>query len=198
MKNPNHPKKGDSIRVEPIREPKDIKSIKRLLDDKPRDYCLFVMGINTNLRASDLLKIKVGQVRYLSPGEHFTIKEKKTSKPRNITLNKTVFDAIRRLLEEMGNDFDDTALLFQSRKGNGQLSTSSLNALVKSWCKAINLRGNFGSHTLRKTWGYQQRVQFNTSVPILMECFNHSSQRMTLQYLGIQPTELRDTFMQEI
>lgn len=198
MNNPNHPTKGTSIRVEPIRQPKDIKSIKRLLANNPRDYCLFVMGINTNLRASDLLKTTVGQVQYLQPGEHFTIKEQKTGKPRSITLNKTVYEAIRRLLDGTEGDMDDTALLFPSRKGRGQLSTPSLNALVKSWCNAINLRGNYGSHTLRKTWGYQQRVQFNTSVPILMECFNHSSQKMTLQYLGIQATELKDTFMQEI
>lgn len=49
----NHPKKGSSIRVEPIKKAKDIKSIKRLLKDRPRDLCLFVTGINTNLRASD-------------------------------------------------------------------------------------------------------------------------------------------------
>ena len=42
-KNPNHPKKGATIKVEPITELKDIKLIKKLLKDKPRDYCLFAM-----------------------------------------------------------------------------------------------------------------------------------------------------------
>jgi hypothetical protein len=36
VKNPNHPKKGESIRVEPIREPKDIWAIKKILADSPR------------------------------------------------------------------------------------------------------------------------------------------------------------------
>ena len=49
-KNPNYPKKGATIKVEPITELKDVKLIKRPLKDKPRDSCLFIMGINTNLR----------------------------------------------------------------------------------------------------------------------------------------------------
>lgn len=198
MKNSNHPKKGDIIKVEPIRELKDIKNIKRHLIDKPRDLALFTVGVNTNLRASDLLKIKVGEVKYLAIGEHFTIREKKTSKERSITLNKCVYESIQGLLKSMGDDVSDNEYLFQSRKGKGQLTTPTLNSMVKSWCKDINLRGNYGSHTLRKTWGYQQRVQFNTSVPILMELFNHSTQKMTLQYLGIQPSELKDAYMREI
>ena len=53
--NYNHPKKGALINVEPIRDIDSINRIKKLLSDKPRDLCLFTIGINTNLRASDLL-----------------------------------------------------------------------------------------------------------------------------------------------
>lgn len=55
--NPNHPKKGSTIKVDPIRKLKDIKAIKKLLANKPRDLALFTIGINTNLRASDLLRL---------------------------------------------------------------------------------------------------------------------------------------------
>jgi hypothetical protein len=50
----NHPRKGARIKVEPFRDIQDIQNIKRLLRDRPRDLCLFIVGINTNLRASDL------------------------------------------------------------------------------------------------------------------------------------------------
>jgi hypothetical protein len=59
----NHPKKGSVIKVDPIKSKKHILTIKKLLADKPLDYALFTIGINTNLRASDLLRIKVGQVK---------------------------------------------------------------------------------------------------------------------------------------
>ena len=66
--NKNRPKKGSQIKVEPIRKIKHIQTIKKLLADNPRDLCLFTLGINTNLRASDLLQITTGDVRYLKPG----------------------------------------------------------------------------------------------------------------------------------
>ena len=56
--NLNHPKKGVKIKVRPIKQMKDIKAIKKLLTDNPRDLCLFTLGINTNLRASDLLNLR--------------------------------------------------------------------------------------------------------------------------------------------
>jgi len=197
----NHPVKGSSIRVDPIRDLKDIKLIKKILIERPRDFALFVLGINTNLRASDLLRIRVGDVRYLKPGEYFTLREKKTLKLRSITINKAVFDAIRQLLEDEQNVVDGD-YLFRSRKkqsaSGGMLTVSYLNSLVKSWCREINLRGNYGSHTLRKTFGYIHRTVFGTDIPTLMEMFNHSSQRQTLTYLGIQSCEIKDAYLKEI
>jgi len=76
--NINHPKKGSQIKVEPIREQKDIKAIKKLLEGNPVYYALFIVGINTNLRASDLLRIRAGQVRGLKPMDEIELKEKKT------------------------------------------------------------------------------------------------------------------------
>ena len=191
-KNPNHPKKNSSIKVEPIRELRDIKSIKKLLADNPRDLCLFTLGINTNLRASDLLRITAGQVRHLQAGDEFTLKEKKTGKERRITLNKAAVTAIQHLLTI--KSLADNDPLFFSQRGK-VLTVPSVNRLVKSWCRAINLPGNYGSHTLRKTFGYHQRVQLNTGVPELMVMFNHSSQKQTLDYLCIQPDEIRNAYM---
>ena len=97
--NINRPAKGSTIKVDPIRKVKDIKSIKTLLKDKPRDLCLFTLGINTNLRASDLLRLTVGDVRNLKAGDDLTLKEKKTGKHRRITLNKAVVASIQGLLK---------------------------------------------------------------------------------------------------
>ena len=191
-KNQNHPKKGDQIKVDPIKDLKDIKAIKKQLrHDSPRDYCLFVLGINTNLRAGDLLSIKVSQVQDLEPGSEVVLKEKKTGKVRRITMNESAVEAIRYLLN--APSFKDTGSLFTGQRGT--LTVPSVNRLVKGWCSAINLKGNYGSHTLRKTFGYHQRVQLNTSIPELMVMFNHSSQRQTLDYLCIQSEEIKDAYM---
>ncbi|MCD6532579.1 MAG: tyrosine-type recombinase/integrase [Deltaproteobacteria bacterium] len=91
----NHPVKGSSITVEPIRNPKDIKAIKRMLAGNPRDLCIFILGINTNLRASDILNLRVRDVQ---GQDELVLKEKKTGKIRRTTLNDAVRKAINNLL----------------------------------------------------------------------------------------------------
>jgi integrase len=189
----NRPDKGDTIKVEPIRKKKDIENIKKLLAENPRDSALFTLGINTNLRASDLLRIRVGQVRDLKPGDEIELKEKKTGKSRRITLNKSCIQAIQRLL---ASSYADDDLLFLGQRG--PLTVPSVHRLVKGWCKDINLKGNYGSHSLRKTWGYHQRVSFGTDIPRLMVCYNHSTQRQTLDYLCIQPEEIKGVYENEL
>jgi integrase len=192
--NYNHPEKGSSIKVDPIKDKKHIQTIKKLLADKRLDYALFVIGINTNLRASDILRIKVHQVKDLKPGEEIVLNEKKTRKERRLNLNKACIEAIQRLLSS--REYSDNDYLFTGQRGI--LTVPSVNGKVKSWCRAINLKGNFGSHSLRKTWGFHQRVTFGTDLPRLMVCFNHSTQKQTLDYLCIQPQEIRDVYQNEL
>lgn len=66
--NPHHPAKGSSIKVEPIRAKTAIANIKKMLSDKPRDLCLFTLGINTAYRANELLSVRVRQVRHMEQG----------------------------------------------------------------------------------------------------------------------------------
>lgn len=197
MGNSNQPKKGDIIKVEPIKELKDIKNIKKLLSTSPRDLAIFTLGINTNLRAGDILSITIGMVRNLKAEEYFSIKEEKTGKTRSITINKTVYEAIQTLLVTMP-DATDSMPLFQSRKGKQALCVPYLNSLVKGWCKEINLKGNYGSHTLRKTFGYMHRTINKTDLPTLMTMFNHSSQKQTLEYLCIQPEDIKAAYLFEL
>lgn len=198
--NPNHPVKGASVKVDPIRDRKNINAIKKILASKPRDLAIFLIGINTNLRGVDLLKLKIGQVRHFNVNDEFTLKEKKTSKHKMVTVNPTVYKAIQDLIAKIPPERrTDNNYLFQSREGGGnKLTTPYLNNLVKKWCAEINLPGNYGAHTLRKTFGYHARVNFGVDIPTLMVMFNHSSQKQTLDYLGIQDSEIKDAYMNEL
>jgi len=194
IKNPNHPKKGSTIRVDPIKYKKDIKSIKVLLANKPMDLALFTIGINTNLRASDILQIKVKQVKNLKPMDEIIIsKEKKTGKRRKINLNKACIDAIGGwLVSDAGKKLRDSDFLFTGKRGT-VIGVPAVNLKVKRWCAAVRLKGNYGSHTLRKTFGYHKRLA-GVNIPTLMVCFNHSNQKQTLDYLCIQPDEIKNVY----
>ena len=73
-----------------------------------------------------------------------------------------------------------------------------LERVSKNQGAGIFLKGNYGSHTLRKTFGYHQRVTFGRGIPELMVVFNHSSQRETLSYLCIQPEEVKSIYLNEL
>ena len=195
--NPNHPEPGSTIKVEPIRDVKAIRRIKNILSDKPRDLCLFTLGINTAYRANEILSISNGQVAHLRAGDVLDVKQKKTKKYRGVTVNGTVIKAIDRWIARHPRSLDDDAPLFIGQRGN-QLTVPYTNNLVKVWCRNVGLNGNYGSHSLRKTWDYQQRVQKNAAIPLLMEAFGHTTQKQTLEYLCIQAEEIRALYDMEL
>ena len=90
----NHPSKGATIRVEPIKSPEAIAAIGKLLADHPRNHTLFTLGTNTSLRPRELINIRVGEVKSLEPMDTFEVKETRTGTVRSITLNHACIDSI--------------------------------------------------------------------------------------------------------
>ena len=195
MPNPNHPAKGSRTTVEPIRDERAIAKIKKALAGQPRDLLLFTLGINNGLRAGDLLALTVGQVRGLKVGEPLAIREGKTGKTNILMLNKASLAALKAYLEAAKPQ--DHEPLFSSRKG-GALTTGTVNGMVKAWCRAAGLKGNYGSHSLRKTFGYHQRTRFAVGWEVLAKRFNHSSPAVTMRYLGISDSEVNGILLNEI
>lgn len=197
--NPNHPKKGSIVRAEPIRSREDRERIEAALARRPRDRALFVTGTNTALRAVDLTRLTVGQVRGLRPGEELLVREKKTGKVRRIIVNGKVCAALTEWLavHPWAVD-DDTAALFPNLRTGRPLTVPTLSKWVKRWCRQAGLVGNYASHSLRKSFGYSQRVDHGVGLAVLMKVYGHSTERQTLTYLCIGDNEVRATFMQEV
>jgi len=196
IKNPNHPPKGCSTKAEPIRSKRAINNIKKLLADQPRDLCLFTLGINTGYRANEILSITVGQVRHLKPGDSLTIKQSKNGKYRSTPLNKTVITTIQQWLREPRAPIHDDQPIFTGQRG--ALTVQTVSKYVKGWCRDVGLIGNYSSHTMRKTWGYWQRVGNGASLSLLVQAFGHSSERQTLDYLCIQAEEISELYEMEL
>jgi integrase len=141
--NPYHPKEGSTLKVLPIRDKKGIGRIKKLLADKPRDRCLFVLGINTAYRANELLSIKVRQVRYLEAGNVLDLKQSKVSKYRMVTLNNSAIASVREWLDSKhGSQLDDDDYLFKSERAE-VLEVSTVSKMVKQWCAWSGLKGQY-------------------------------------------------------
>ena len=194
--NYNSPKVGSKIAVDPIRRMKDIQSISKMLSDNPRNNLLFVMGTNNGLRTGDLLKLKVSNVKGMKVGDTLIIKEGKTGKRNMLVMNKSIHKSLQIYLEALKPMDDD--FLFASRKGKRSITIQCVNNMVKKWASEINLKGNYGAHSLRKTWGYVQRTVYGVGFEILCKRFNHSSPAITMRYLGIEDKEVQNILMNEV
>ncbi len=146
-------------------------------------------------------------MRDLNAGDALRIRQTKTKKVRSVPLNGKVIDDIQAWFEKHpASRIDPECYLFMSQRG-AVLTVPSVTGMVKTWVRNakrhaeaedldIDLRGNFGSHTLRKTWGYHQRMHNNAQLPVLMDAFGHTTQRQTLQYLGIEEKEIAELYEQ--
>lgn len=180
--------------VEPIRNVKDINKIKQYLYGKnnKRDYCIFVVGINVGLRAGDLLSLKISDVTDSAKiFDEVTIREEKTNKIRTFTLNKSAKDAIKIYLNSV-SDIDLNNYLFQSRKG-GHLGVRPLHHIIKTTLKELGIKGNYGTHSLRKTMAFHRYIN-NVPIETLQKLLNHSSSSITLRYIGITKEVIVDCY----
>jgi integrase len=187
------------MKVEPITSMKDVKNIKRLLQDHPRNLLLFIMGINSGLRAQDILTLRVVDLLDKKVGDRIVVTEKKTGKQNVAIINKEIADTFQKYLEYYECEADEDQFLFQSRKGkNYPITTYRVTGLLKEWTAAINLKGNYGAHSLRKTFCYHQRVHFGVSWELLSKRLNHSSPSVTRRYIGVQDEEVESILLNNI
>ena len=88
--------------VEPIRDRKKISQIKNLLrgQRRYRDLLLFVVGINTALRISDLLELRISHFldKNLRFKGRFWIKEQKRGKRHKVFVNTSIREIFKEYL----------------------------------------------------------------------------------------------------
>lgn len=180
--------------VQPIRDLKQIETMKKLLKQQNlRDYCLFVLGINSGLRISDLLKLQVANV--IEKGkikDRIRLREKKTNKFKDFPLSEKTKQAIKEYLKT--RDYTENEPLFISRKNKGFLLRQQAYKIINDVAKSIGIKEKIGTHTLRKTFGYHA-YNNGYDITLIQKLFNHSSPSVTLRYIGITQEELDDVYL---
>lgn len=163
--------------VQPIRDPAKIDKMKDYLKSKnERNYIMFLLGITTGLRISDILKLTKEDLLK----SHVDITETKTTKRKRVKIP----GYIKKELVAYANKLDDGDYVVKSRQGaNKSIDRSTAYRILRDAAEHVNLT-EIGTHTLRKTFGYHFYKQ-TKNIAMLQELFNHRDQHVTLQYIGI-------------
>lgn len=183
--------------VEPIRDRKRIAQIKNQLrgEGRYRDLLLFVVGINSALRISDLLQLRIRH--FMDEHKHirrrFAIKEEKRGKRQEVVINDSIREALDEYLSAYPGitDGPDNYVFFNSKANSFREPIKRGQAwnFITSICQNVGLRGDYGTHSLRKTWGYHARMN-GVDLALIMYKLNHASLAYTKRYLGITDDEL--------
>ena len=179
--------------VQPIKDKALVQrlyeSLKRYSD---RDALLFLTGINTGFRISDILRIKVKNV--MAAGEitqYLFIKESKTRKAANRIINPSFAKELKEYIEMFFLEPDDY-LFFRQIDPTNHITRQYAWARLKKGAYKVGIN-NFGTHTMRKTFGYYAYQQ-TKNIALVMRLLNHKSPHVTLRYIGVDQQE-QDEFL---
>ena len=187
-------------KTQPIKEIEQIEAIKKyfLMKGEVRNYVMVVIGLNTSLRISDMLKLKwhdVYNFRIKAYKQHICLIEQKTGKSSIIAINEAVVDALNMYKESL-TEIEPDLYIFKSRTGeNRAISRNRAFNIIKGASEELGIEDNIACHSLRKTFGYQA---WKKGVPpaLLMSIYNHSSYEITKRYLGISQDERDSVFLE--
>ncbi len=170
---------------EPIKDRAIIEEIKTELNTKKtrKYYALFCTGINVGLRISDLLQLKVIDVK----SGYVRTKETKTGKYKQFPIN----DSLKAVLDNYIKEFqlkDDDYLFFTNKadktKNSQHIDQSQAYRKLRETIKKVAPELHISTHTLRKTFGFWLYKQ-TKDIVLVMHALNHSSIAVTMRYIGL-------------
>ncbi len=172
--------------VEAIKDKKKIEALLTYLRGKnERDFLLCKFQLNTGLRISDVVGVRFSDLltENLNFKDYFILNEQKTGKEKKIKLNEELRKAVKSFIK--ANDLNPDNYIFKSRKGSDEhITVTQAYRILKEASGVVGIE-NFGTHSLRKTWGFWTYKASKYNIGLIMSIFSHSSQAISLRYIGI-------------
>src|SRR6266581_8457143 len=159
-------------------------SIRLQMQERLRELALFDLGIDSKLRACDLVRLRV---RDVSHGDRVAartiVMQQKTQRPVQFEITEQTREAVARWIDHAKLQSED--FLFPSRLHNSaHLSTRQYARIVDGWVHEIGLDpAAYGTHTLRRTKAslIYRRTKNLRAVQLLL---GHTKLESTVRYLG--------------
>ncbi len=174
---------------------KQIRVLKKILsaEKNKRDLVMFSVQLDSLLRSSDLLKLKVkdlidknGKVK-----KQIQIKQQKTRDNHVVRLQADTQKYLVEYVSETVKNGDD--YLFTTRLNNGKpMSYNGHAKTVKKWTDMLGLdTDQFNTHSIRRT---KSSIIFKltNNIEVARQLLGHRSVASTSAYLNISKTDALD------
>lgn len=177
-------KKGKNMNYTyPIRDRDTLKDIAIYMrNNNDRDYVLFALAVYSGLRITDILNLRV---KDLKNKREVNVIEKKTGKRKALTINPFLQNILKPYLK---NKRDMDYVISCVGKDNKPISRVRAFQIIKNVGEQFDVK--LSPHSLRKTFGYFH-YQENKDVIILQKIFNHSHPDVTFRYIGVDSETIK-------
>ena len=169
-------------------KPQEVWAIRvRLqMEHRARELALFDLGIDSKLRACDLVKLRV---RDICHGDRVAsraiVLQQKTQRPVQFEITSSTREAVEEWIRKAGLSPDD--YLFPSRvRRSPHLGTRQYARILDGWVSSVGLDpADYGTHSMRRTKAslIYRRTKNLRAVQLLL---GHSKLESTVRYLGIE------------
>ena len=173
------------MKVEPIRDVYIIQDIIQFLENKnERDAVLFMTGIYTGLRMSDILNLRIKDVI----GKNILrIKQQKTGEYVEIPINIDLKRKYKKYC--LGKEPHEYLIQNQRVQHNQAIKRDRAYKILNEVAEEYNLL-RIGTHTLRKTCGYHLYKNNNNNIGLVMKILGQKDPSSTLNYIGINDVDI--------
>ncbi len=172
--------------VEPIKDKETVREIiKYLKTQNERNAIMFGLGVFCGLRISDILSLKVKDVR---KKWNIKIKQQKTGSYSEIVLNRE----LKKMIDAYTENKKDTEYLIKSRTGkNRPITRTQAYRIMREVQEQFNLE-HMGCHSTRKTFAYWLYLDNKKDIGLVQKALSHQSSATTLAYIGMDKERVND------
>jgi integrase len=165
----------------------EIEDVFGVLTTK-RDKLLFLLGIKTGLRISELLSLQIKDViQHGEVGNWVTVQKKNTKgKIESKTLPLT--DRIRQVLKEYLDTVpnrEHELPLFKSTKGRTAITRMQAHRILKAAFNELKMTGNLSTHSCRKSFAKRVHTAMGEKIEYTQVALCHRSLSSTASYVQV-------------
>jgi DNA-binding GntR family transcriptional regulator len=137
-------------RVSPINSLSDIRRIREVLREKPRDLLLFDLATQTGMEIRQILNLRVRDFADCRAGDQLVFPHPGQKPTTSVMISAALHQSWERYMQEISPFPDD--YLIKSQKNAGPPTLSSVSHLINGWFEAAQVEGVKGAKSLKRTW----------------------------------------------
>lgn len=162
---------------------KEIDDVLNVLKS-PRDRALFMLGVKTGLRVSELLSLRITDVWKNGVTDFVTVQKRNTKgKIESKTLPLTA--SVKTYLAAHIGTPDKDQPLFKSTQGDNAITRMMAHRILKNAFNQLGLQGNCSTHSMRKTYAHRIHKALGEKIEMTQVALCHKSLSSTASYLQI-------------